>query len=48
MKTEMKIYNIVGLIIALSFCFSNKTIESIWIMSLLIYINQNFNQKNKI
>ena len=40
----MKIYNIAVLVIALSFYFSNKTIEAIWIMSLLIYTNQNFNQ----
>lgn len=37
----MKIYNILGFIVALTLYFTGKTVEAIWIMVLLIYTNQN-------
>lgn len=37
----MKLFNLMGLIIAFVLYFTNKTLEAIWIMVLLIHTNQN-------
>lgn len=37
----MRIYNLIGLLVAIALYLTGKTLESIWIMVLLIHTNQN-------